>query len=68
MRHQDAVIESRSRQTFTEDRERAVRENLNVLLILIGLLFKGELKPKNDFSSFEYLGIVEQLYEVFLNC
>ena len=27
---------------------------------------KGELNPKIDFSSFEHLGIVEQLYEVFL--
>ena len=30
--------------------------------------FKGELNPKIDFSSFEYLGSVEQLYEVFLSC
>ena len=29
------------------------------------LLLKGELNPKIDFSSFEHLGIVEQLYEVF---
>ena len=27
-----------------------------------------ELNPKTDFSSFEHLGIVEQLYEVFLTC
>ena len=27
--------------------------------------FKGKLNPKIDFSSFEHLGIVEQLYEVF---
>ena len=27
--------------------------------------FKGELNPKIDLSSFEHLGIVEQLYEVF---
>ena len=26
---------------------------------------KGELNPKIDFLSFEHLGIVEQLYEVF---
>ena len=30
--------------------------------------FKGALNPKIDFSSFEHLGLVEQLYEVFLNC
>ena len=30
--------------------------------------FKGELNPKIDFSSFEHIGIVEQLYEVFLSC
>ena len=24
--------------------------------------FKGELNPKIDFSSFEHLGIVEQIY------
>ena len=29
---------------------------------------KGELNPKIDFSSFLHLGIVEQLYEVFLYC
>ena len=29
---------------------------------------KGELNPKTDFSSFEHLGIVEQLYEVSLSC
>ena len=29
---------------------------------------KAELNPKIDFSSFEHLGIVEQLYEVFLSC
>ena len=28
-------------------------------------IIKGELNPKIDFSSFEHLGIVEQLYEVF---
>ena len=27
--------------------------------------FKGELNPKIDLSSFEHLGIVEQLNEVF---
>ena len=27
--------------------------------------FKGELNPKIDSSSFEHLGIVEQLSEVF---
>ena len=27
--------------------------------------FKGELNPKIDFSSFEHLGIVEQLYKVY---
>ena len=27
--------------------------------------FKGELNPKINFLSFEHLGIVEQLYEVF---
>ena len=32
------------------------------------LLVKRELNPKTDFSSFELLGIVEQLYEVFLSC
>ena len=32
------------------------------------ILFKGELNPKIDFSSFEHLGIVVQLYEVFLRC
>ena len=32
------------------------------------LWFKGELNPKIDFSPFEHLGIVEQLYEVFLSC
>ena len=26
---------------------------------------KGELNPKIDFSSFQHLGIVEQLYEGF---
>ena len=31
-------------------------------------VFKGELNPKIDFSSFEHLGIVEQLYEGFLCC
>ena len=29
---------------------------------------KGKLNPKTDFSSFEHLGLVEQLYEVFLSC
>ena len=29
---------------------------------------EGELNPKIDFSSFEHLGIVEQLYEGFLSC
>ena len=29
---------------------------------------KRELNPKIAFSSFEHLGIVEQLYEVFLSC
>ena len=28
---------------------------------------KGELNPKIDFSLFEHLDIVEQLYEVFLS-
>ena len=32
------------------------------------LKLKGELNPKIDFSSFEHLGIVEQLYEIFLSC
>ena len=31
-------------------------------------IFKGKLNPKIDFSSFEHLGIVEQLYEIFLSC
>ena len=31
-------------------------------------IVKGEPSPKIDFSSLEYLGIVEQLYEVFLCC
>ena len=31
------------------------------------MYFKGELNPKIDFSSFEYLGLVEQLYEVLFN-
>ena len=31
-------------------------------------IFKGELNPKIYFSSFEHLGIVEQLYEVFWSC
>ena len=31
-------------------------------------MFKGELNPKIDISSFEHLGIVEQLYEVCLSC
>ena len=36
---------------------------------LLVLLIKGELNPTIDFSSFEHLGIVEQLYEVFfLSC
>ena len=30
--------------------------------------FFKELNPKIDFSSFEHLGIVEQLYEVVLSC
>ena len=30
--------------------------------------FKGKLNPKIDFSPFEHLGVVEQLYEVFLSC
>ena len=34
----------------------------------IANLVKGELNPKIDFSSFGHLGIVEQLYEVFLSC
>ena len=29
---------------------------------------KGELNPKLDFSSFEHLGIAEQLLEVCLSC
>ena len=29
------------------------------------IIIKGELKPKIVFLSFEHLGIVEQLYEVF---
>ena len=29
---------------------------------------KGELNPKIHFPLFEHLGIVEQLYEVFLSC
>ena len=28
-------------------------------------MFKGEMNPKIDFSSFEHLGIVEQLCDVF---
>ena len=31
-------------------------------------MVKGELITKIDFSSFAHLGIVEQLYEVFLSC
>ena len=31
-------------------------------------IFKGELNPKIECSSFEYLGILEQLYEVLLSC
>ena len=31
-------------------------------------VFKGELNPKIDFSSFEHLGTAEQLYQVFLSC
>ena len=31
-------------------------------------LIKGELNPKIDFSQFEHLGIIEQLYKVFLSC
>ena len=34
----------------------------------ITFIVKGELNPKIDFSPFEHLGIVEQLYEVFLSC
>ena len=37
-------------------------------LYVAHLQVKGELNPKIDFSSFEHLGIVEQLYEVFLSC
>ena len=29
---------------------------------------KGEVNPEIDFSSFEHLAIVEQLYEVVLSC
>ena len=29
---------------------------------------KGGQNPKIDFSSFERLGMVEQLYEIFLSC
>ena len=29
------------------------------------MFIEGELNPKIDFSSFEHLGIVEQLHEVF---
>ena len=38
-----------------------------ILLILQNsqTFVKGELNPKIAFSSFEHLGIVEQLYEVF---
>ena len=31
------------------------------------IFIKGELNPKIDFSLFEHLGIVEQLYEVLLS-
>ena len=40
----------------------------NSASLVFQLKFKGELNPKIDFSSFEHLGIVEQLYEVFLSC
>ena len=36
--------------------------------VILARTFKGELKAKVDFISFEYLGIVQQLYEVFLRC
>ena len=39
-----------------------------VVSFCLACLFKGELNPKIDFSSFEHLDLVEQLYEVFLSC
>ena len=33
-----------------------------ITIVQLSVVFKGELKPKIDFSSFEHLGIVEQLY------
>ena len=34
-------------------------------LVFFSVNIKGELNPKIDFSSFEHLGIAEQLCEVF---
>ena len=42
-----------------------LRANVQNKLIILTNLVKGELSPKTDFSSFEHLGIIEQLYEVF---
>ena len=43
-------------------------KELKIRIRILSNLFKGKLNPKIDFSSFEHLGIVEQLYEVFLSC
>ena len=40
-------------------------EYVVIATIYSSVRLKGELNPKMDFSSFEHLGIVEQLYEVF---
>ena len=37
----------------------------HAILQIKHLHIKEELNPEIDFSSFEHLGIVEQLYEVF---
>ena len=62
--HGDA--EANSNRTFNLQlihRRRAIRNTSKNIVIV-----KGELNPKIDVSSFEHLGIVEQLYEVFLSC
>ena len=40
----------------------------SLVLSFYKVKIKGELNPKIDFLSFEHLGTVEQLYEVFLSC
>ena len=45
-----------------------MRESRKIIIVIYRESVKGELNPKIDSSLFGHLGIVEQLYEVFLSC